>query len=188
VIDFKIKIINRTNRTLSDVIVKDILPQRIYFMGKLAIDGTYTSTTNGNLFSSSGMNLGELEPYETKTITFQTKIARIHEFPYGQTKITNTATASIEGYSDSDSAAICCIKRTAQTAVTYVSTGIGDTLKDSFLIPLLITLLLVWLFKSKIIRFEEWRATVKERYEDYQTNRILKSKIKEIRKKEFSDR
>lgn len=188
IIGFQLRVTNNSNSSLDNVIVKDILPQKLFFKGKLLIDGTPLTTGSGNLFSS-GINLGTLSSGQTKIITFEAQLADITQFPFGQTRIINTATVNVDGFFDSDSAAICFVKRNQiSSAVTYVSTGLTDNFLDlgkSFLLPLLLTFLIIWLFKSKIIKWEEWLDLVKERHNDYLSKKMLNARIKEIRKKEF---
>jgi hypothetical protein len=74
-------------------------------------------------------------------------------------------------------------------AATSVSTGITDNIfLDSFFIPLAISLLLVWIFKSGIINTEEWIDGKKQQTEKYRFKKLLQLKISQAKIKEFIER
>lgn len=69
---------------------------------------------------------------------------------------------------------------------TLVSTGLTNNLfLDSFFLPLILTLLIIWLFRSHILNFEEWFDLRKEEYRKYRTNKLLRFKIAQIKAREF---
>jgi hypothetical protein len=130
------------------------------------------------------LNLGTLSYGQTKTITFE---AQVSNSVSGGSKLKNTATAYSGNGSDSDYALVCVSTKRIITIPTYVSTGITDNiLLDTFLLPLVIALLFIWIFRSRILRFEQWKDLARERYNDYKTKKLLDLKIKKIRLKENS--
>ena len=68
---------------------------------------------------------------------------------------------------------------------TDVSTGLTNNfLIDSFFLPLIIALLGIWLFKSKILNFSNWTDSYKIKHKNYIAGKELKSKIAKIKEKE----
>ena len=169
------------NYSLRDVIVKDVLPDKIVYQGNLKINGV---GSNGNL--TSGLNLGSLSPNQTKVITFDARIAGTERFGYGQTIITNGVSVQSGVLCETDLAKVTVVKGAVAGAATVVSTGLTNNLfLDSFFIPLLIALLMIWIFKSRIINFEEWMELRKEGYQDYKSKKMLQFKVAQIKTKEF---
>ena len=103
-------------------------------------------------------------------------------------KFTITCTGSGGTVSDSVLIAVGTSYGTGGTVAgaTTVSTGLTNNFwVDSFVLPLAITLLVIWLFKSRIIKFEEWADRAKERYSDYKSGKLLKLKVAKIRAEEI---
>jgi hypothetical protein len=70
-------------------------------------------------------------------------------------------------------------------AATGVSTGLTDSiLVDSFFLPLVSALTLTWLFKSHILKWEEWLDEKKREYEKFKGEKLLKLKIAQIKFRE----
>lgn len=182
IILFQIKVTGNNAYNSGNVIVKDVLPQYLTYRGNLLVNNTPMVGGTGNIFSS-GLNLGTLSANQTKVITFEAQV----DSSISQTmQLKNTATVS-NGYSSaSDNAVVCITKKRIVTIPTYISTGITDNfLLDLFILPLALTLLIIWLLKSKIIRFEEWRELCREKYQDYKSAKLLNWKINQIRNKEL---
>ena len=166
---------------LSNVIVKDTLPDKIQSRGNLKIDGVSSA---GDIFA--GLNIGDLSSGQTKTITFDAGVLAANNFGYGETQLVNSVLVYNAYYSVSDTAKVVVTKSAVAGAATGVSTGITDNIfLDSFFLPLLITLILIWLFKSRIILFEEWLDLRKKRFQEYHSKRILQLKIAQARTQEF---
>jgi len=166
---------------VSNVIVKDTLPDKIKSYGNLKIDGV---SSGGDIFA--GLNIGDLSSGQTKTITFDAGVLAANNFGYGETQLVNSVLTYNAYYSVSDTAKVVVTKSAVAGAATGVSTGITDNIfLDSFFLPLLITLILIWLFKSRIILFEEWLDLRKKRFQEYHSKRILQLKIAQARTQEF---
>ena len=173
VVYYLIEVINNTNTPLQNVIVKDVLPQGIGFMGELKIDN---QNANGDL--STGLPIGNLNSQQKRTIIFAAQVAP-QGFTSGETEMVNTATAQSGNASDQASARV--LVRVGGVP-TNVPTGItNNLLLDSFVLPLAAALLGIWLFKSKILRFDQWLDFIKSDYKSYKTEKLLKSKIAKIK-------
>ncbi|MBL7142053.1 MAG: DUF11 domain-containing protein [Candidatus Pacebacteria bacterium] len=174
-------VVRAGNSTLYNVNVKDTLPSGLIFRGELKVDNISTS---GDILN--GLNIGTLSAGQQKTITFRADVASAASFTFGQTQLTNTALATSASYSKSDTAKVVVSRGAVAGAATEVSTGLTNNLfLDSFLLPLLATLLLIWLFRSRIVRFEEWLDRRKNYYDVYKSKKNLQFKIAKIKAKEF---
>jgi hypothetical protein len=72
---------------------------------------------------------------------------------------------------------------------TQVSTGLIKTiLSDYLLLPLLFSLFLVFVFKSHILRWEEWLEERKREYQKFKSEKLLKWKIAKIKLKEKKEK
>jgi hypothetical protein len=163
------------------VIVKDFLPNKtVYRQNSLKIDGVSVS---GDI--TSGYNIGYLAANQTKTITFEADILGADQFAFGDTQLINSATAYTANASGSDTAKIIVTKK-AVAGATTVSTGLTNNFfVDSFLLPLVIAFLIIWLLKARIIKFEEWLDNRKNQYQRYKSRKILQMKVKKIRLQEL---
>lgn len=178
VILFKIVITGSNNYDSNNVIVKDVLPANLTYRGNLLVNNTPIVGGTGNLFSS-GLNLGNLSPNQTKVITFE---AQVSASAPSSAQLKNVSTVYNGNSSASDNAVVCLSSKKIISIPTYISTGITDNfLLDSFVIPLVISLFLIFLFKSKIIRFEEWRELCREKYQDYKSAKMLSIKVNQIK-------
>ena len=174
-------VIQAGNDSLNNVIVKDVLPAGLIYEGDLRVDNISTA---GNI--NTGLNIGNLSAGQKKTITFKTRVAGAENFTFGQTEITNTVTVSSDQSSLSDTAKVIVVKTAIAGIATQVPTGLtNNPFLDSFLLPLTLTLLIIWLFKSRIVRFEEWLDSRKKEYQVYKSKKILQIKIARIKAQEF---
>ena len=169
--------VTAVNSALDNVIVKDVLPDRIIYRGNLKIDDT---ALTGDI--SSGLNIGHLSTHQTKVITFNAQVAQKDKFSFGETDLINTASAHTGSISNSDTATVKVAKKAVAGAATSIYTGITDNVfVDSFILPLIISLFVVWLFKAHIINFEGWLDSRKRKYQEYRSKKILQLKIAKAR-------
>jgi uncharacterized repeat protein (TIGR01451 family) len=180
---------------LYNLVVKDTLPSGLVYVDDLRIDNVLTS---GNILT--GLNIGSLSAYQEKVITFRADVAGSDSFAFGQTQLTNTVSVtsgslsrsdyvSSGAVSRSDIASVSVNKAAVAGAATAVSTGLTNNIfLDSFFLPLIISLLIVWLLKSRIIRFEEWLDLRKKDYQVYKSKKILQLKIAKIKTRELFQR
>ena len=166
---------------VSDVVVKDTLPGGLIYQGDLRVDNVLTS---GNILT--GLNLGTLAAGQKKTITFRADVASAGNFAFGQTELVNTASASSGNVSRSDEAKVLVTRAAVAGIATKVPTGLTNNFfLDSFFLPLLLTLLIVWLLKSRILKFEEWLDLRKKQYQTYKSSKMLQLRIAQEKAKEF---
>ena len=179
VLEFLIQI--NSGSGAQNVTVKDLLLDRISVrVNSLKVDGVAAS---GDIIS--GISLGNLAQNQTKTITFWADVAGGDKFNFGNTGLTNTATVYWNGDSVSDSATIVVTKKQVLGA-TSVSTGLtNNVLVDSFILPLVFASILTWLLKSHILKWEEWLDKRKKEYRKFQTEKLLRLKIAQIKTQEF---
>ncbi|MCX6759339.1 MAG: hypothetical protein NT012_02135, partial [Candidatus Nealsonbacteria bacterium] len=169
------------NDPLYNVVVKDFLPSGIIYQGDLRVDDILTP---GDIFA--GLNIGNLAAGQEKRITFRGDVAGAESFSFGQTELTNTASVSSGVDSRSDTAKVVVTRAAVAGAATAVSTGLTNNIFfDSFLLPLMITLLIIWFFKSRIIKFEEWLDLRKKEYQIYKSKKILQMKVAKIKVQEL---
>jgi len=165
--------------SISNLLVKDILPEKIIYRGDLKINNVSVA---GDILT--GLNIENLAPNETKLITFKADVASRENFPFGQTKLKNKAIVSTSQTSLSDEAEIIVSKTAVAGAVTGIPTGLtNNILFDSFILPLILALTVVWLFKSKIIQFEKWVDERKRSFQEYKAQKILQAKILQLKLK-----
>jgi uncharacterized repeat protein (TIGR01451 family) len=184
IVSFQIEI-TALNNTARNVAFSDYLPDRINFRtDSFKIDGV----NFGNI-SLSLVRLGDLSAGQKKIITFDGQVAGSDSFSFGDTQLINSVSVSAVSDAKSDTAKVIVRKAAvagASIAPTQVPTGLtNNILFDSFVIPLLISLLIVWLFKAKIIRFQEWLDFLNLSYKKYKSERTLRAKIKKFRLKEI---
>lgn len=176
--------VTAANSSLQDVTVKDTLPDKMtYRTNTLKIDGV---SSGGDIFS--GLNIGSLSANQKKTITFDADISGADRFVFGDTQLINSALVYTGNTSGSDTAKVI-VTRKAVAGATTISTGLTNNIFiDSFIIPLAIALLLVWLLRSNIIKLEQWLDARKRGYKEYKSDKILRLKVKKIRMQEFLKR
>jgi len=164
---------------VSNLLVQDILPDKIIYRGDLKINNVSVA---GDILT--GLNIGNLAPNETKLITFKADVASKENFPFGQTKLKNKVLVSSSQTSLSDEAEIIVSKTAVAGAVTGIPTGLTNNLLfDSFILPLILSLTLVWLFKSKIINFEAWFDEKKRNYQEFKAKKLLQLKVALLKNK-----
>ena len=177
-------VVKAGNNSLNQVIVKDVLPEGLIYQGGLMVDDV---PVEGDI--SLGLNVGDLSADQSKTITFQVKVAEAAMFSFGENRIINTALASQSSVSAEDTAEIIVLKGEVAGAATEISTGLTNNIfLDSFFLPLILTCLIIWLVKSHIIRLEEWLDLRKKQYRTYKSKKMLQMKIAKIKTKEFFGR
>lgn len=174
---FKI-IVKSTGDTEADnVKVRDTLPSKIIYQGGLEIDGV----SNSRNITETAINIGDLSPGQSKTITFEAKVAAKEKFSYGTTELINTARAYTSETSDTDTCKVKVTRKAVAGAITTVPTGITNRILDSILLPLGIALLIVWIFKSKLIGLDKWTEGRKKEIEEYRAKKTLKGKISRLK-------
>lgn len=67
------------------------------------------------------------------------------------------------------------------TAATQVSTGITAGLLNSILLPVGLALLLLWIFRSKILGFDKWTAERKSAVSEYRARKELEKRVRQVK-------
>ena len=174
-------VVKAKNDFLSDIIIKETLPAGLIYRGELKLNDILIS---GDIFS--GLNIGSLEPGQKKTVTFRLDVAGAESFGFGQTRLTNTVLVSSAGTSRSDIAEIIVSRAAVAGVATAVPTGLTNNIFfDSFFLPLLITLLIIWLLKTPILKLEKWLDERKKQYQEYKSKKLLDLKIARVKAEEF---
>lgn len=170
------------NYSTPEVFVKDILPENIKVKSNsLKVDG---NSVTGDIIS--GLNIGRFSANQSKTITFEADISSSDKFEFGENQMINSALAYTSQTSNSDSAKVIVNKKSVLGAATGISTGLTNNIfLDSFLLPLMVALLAVWLFRSRIVFLQKWLDSRKKKYREYQTDKMLKLKIGQIKFREW---
>jgi hypothetical protein len=132
---------------LEDVFVRDELSSRIIYKRNLKVDG---DSVSGDI--EDGIDIGDIDEGESKTITFDVEVASKSDFLIGTTSITNVANVSADNASSNTDTATINVER--ESKVTEVVTGItGNSFFDYFLIPLLIASTIFVLFRKQITSY-----------------------------------
>ncbi len=139
VIEFHIFITATGNSILNDVIVKDTLPANMSYLGSLKIDDV--SFVGGNILT--GLNIGTLNPQQTKKITFQALVAQAANFAFGTTNLVNTVSVYNSSVSRTDTASVNVV-RTEVKGATDVPTGVLDSAKIALITSAMATILLTY--------------------------------------------
>ncbi len=185
-----------TGQDVQNVLVRDTLPANLNFSDQLVVacttNGTISTNCTNNIYNytgniASGINLSTIYAGQTVTITYQAKLANADNFAFGTTTLTNNVivTSSSTGYTPSSNASIVVTKSSVLGAST-VNTGLTDNFwVDSFLLPMIITLLGIWMFKSGMFfGVEKWIDNKRMIRRGYKAEREFTSRIDEIRRVE----
>ncbi|MDD5144745.1 MAG: hypothetical protein PHW72_01325 [Candidatus Pacebacteria bacterium] len=169
---------------LSGVTVKNALPDKLTYIGNLSMNGVSLS---GDI--TKGVNIGNIAANQTKTIVFHARVAEAGKFSFGKTKLTNTAMAYNDKVKSSDASQVTVNKEGTVSGATNIPTGFTNNIFfDSFFLPLLLTLMMIWIFKSNILRLEEWMDERKKQLREYKNRKMLQAKIAKIRIREVLNR
>jgi hypothetical protein len=162
--------------------IKDTLPKNINYIGNLKLDGVPIS---GDIASGIYIDLVTLD--KPSIITFDAATAGPDNFSFGQTKLINTVLVRKDYItSDTDTAEVVVSKQQVAGAATDIATGLTNNIfLDTFFLPLLLTIGIIWAFKSRIIKHEEWMDVRKKQYREYKSRKSLQLRVAKLRVKEF---
>ena len=132
------------------------------------------------------MNTGSVStPVPLTSAQSLTQVAPIQNFVYGTTTLTNSVyvTSSQSGYSPASNASVVVTKAGVLGAST-ISTGLTNNFwMDSFLLPLLITLICIGLWRSGFFfGIEKWVDNKKKIRRGYIAEKELSDRIASIKK------
>lgn len=140
VVEFRIAVTATGTQPVNDLVLRDVLPTNLRPYGDLKIDGV-PIVGAGDI--QTGLNLGTLNPQQTKIVTFGTIIASANEFGFGQTDITNSVLVYNTTVAKNSSATVQVVKSEVLGA-TDVPTGLFDNAKLAFIFSIGLTLLLTY--------------------------------------------
>ena len=159
-----------------DVIVKDTLPSNVIYKGNLKVED---KSFSGNI--TEGINIGDLAKNESKIITFEVEIADKDKFNYGTTNLINTVMAYNSAVVETDTAKAIVTKK----GVAGISTGItNNKIFDWLVIPLIISILIIWMFQSQVMDMHGWIQNRKKILNEIRAERILKREIDYLKTKQ----
>ena len=156
VIEFRIFVTSTGSQPATNLIIKDTLPDKISYKGNLKVDNILVS---GDILN--GLNIGTLNPQQTKTIIFEALVANSANFAFGTTDLINTALVYNTTVAKTATAKIQVIK-TSVAGATTIPTGIFSSAQFAFLLALLTTLLLTYFLLLKFYlgnRAHAWGVT-----------------------------
>jgi uncharacterized repeat protein (TIGR01451 family) len=181
---------------VQNVFVRDSFPSNLIYKNQLVVACTSNNGNNSNCNNNnynysgditSGINLGTVYAGQTVTITYQAQLAPAQNFSYGATTLNNSVsvTSSGTGYNPTSNASVI-VTRSAVYGASTISTGLTNNFwVDSFFLPLLITLILLWIWKSGMLfGIEKWLFNQKSKSRDYKAERELADRIALIRRTE----
>ncbi len=181
VLEFKITV--KTNASLENVMVRDVLPSKVSYLGNLKINGL----TSSRDISSQAVNIGYLSPGETAVLTFSTRVNSADSFSMGETYLYNPALAYTDKEKTAETtASLIVISKKQVAGVSSIPTGISHNfLINSLLFPLLASLVLLWLFSSPLIGLDKLAKERQEKIMVYRSERKLRKKAEKMKNKLF---
>lgn len=142
---------NSTN--INNVYLRDILPVGLIYRGNMAVN---TNTNYGGDITA-GLNIGTLYANQPTIVTYQAQVATT----YSSTLTNNVTVTSNEAGTQTASASVFVTNTPIvynPGRPTYISTAeTNNFLTDSFFLPLLLIVLMAWLFFSgRVYKFADW--------------------------------
>jgi fimbrial isopeptide formation D2 family protein len=180
------------NQNIQNVIVRDNLPANLVYSNQLVVacTGNYGSNNcNGNNYGytgdiTSGVNLGTIYAGQIVTITYQAQVGPSQNFSYGSTTLNNSAYVTSSVANTPTAIASVIVTRAGVLGASSISTGLTNNFwVDSFFLPLLITLLLLWMWRSGMFfwieKFIDNKRKIKR---TYKAEKELTARIAQIQK------
>jgi uncharacterized repeat protein (TIGR01451 family) len=167
----------------TNVRVQDTLSSRLQYSDNMIISGS--SNYSGDIIS--GITFNTVRDSDYITITYLARVASVDNFGYGTN--TETSNTSVSGsnlqYQPNQSASVY-VTRTAVLGDTTISTGLTNNfLTDSFLLPLLVALAGIWMFKAGMfINLEKWFDNKRKQRNGRKAAKELQTRIERIQKTE----
>jgi len=178
-VEYYIRVNNTGSTVLNNVVVKDTIPSSIILLGNIKVDNYAIS---GDIVN--GINIGTLTTNQTKIVTFEAQVASESNFLFGLTSLVNIATATANNNSKIDSATVVVNRKAVAGAATEVETGLKDDLMDYLLIPVLLAMLGVFIFRNQLFKLDKLLVLRGAENRTYRSQKLLDQKINEIRDRE----
>ena len=170
---FKIAVESAGTQKAKDVMLKSTLPNAFTYLGNLKI-GNVLDTRD---LTKEAIELEDLEPGESITITFEAQIGDSNDYPTGLNSLINTVMAYTSDSASTNSVNIQ-VTGTGVGTPTNVNTGIGTDILYSVVLPFFIAFLIIWIFRSQILGIDKELSKRKVKVEDYRSGKKLKRIIK----------
>ena len=176
------------NQNAQNVFVRDILPANLIYNNQLVVACSGGSNCNNNYNNSGsiayGINLGTIYPGQTVTISYQVQVAPVTNFAYGTTTLTNSVLVTSSSSNSSSASASVVVTRAGVLGASTVSTGLTNNFwVDSFFLPLLLTLIGIWLWRSGMFfGIEKWLSGKKKVRREYVSEKELSARIANLQK------
>lgn len=196
---FRIWLKSTSNLKVEDVKVKVNLPNGINYEDDLTVN----ELSHKEDITIHTLDIGDILANQTKAITFKGRVASLEDLAPGANNLLAIVLVYTPYLTQTDSFVIKAKGReisgvsgvgnvsgapVAQAAglPTEVSTGItNNPILDCLLLPLGITLLLVWIFRSKLVGFDRWAEKRKKGIAEYRARKQLNRKIVRVRAQEL---
>ncbi|MCX6724406.1 MAG: hypothetical protein NT155_04570 [Candidatus Staskawiczbacteria bacterium] len=182
---FMITLQTSGNQDIQNVVVRDSLPANLVYNNQLVVARSNNTSNNYSGDIVSGINLSTISAGQTVTITYQAQLASAQSFSFGTTTLTNNVSVTSSNSTSSPVAnASVVVTRSAVLGASSVSTGLTNNFWiDSFFLPLLITLIGLWMWKAGMFfGIEKWLDNKKKTRRIYKAEKELSTKISKIQK------
>jgi uncharacterized repeat protein (TIGR01451 family) len=152
VLSFAVTIYGNT-QDLYNVIVRDILPPNLIYMGSYMIN---TTSYSGNILQ--GVNIGTVYVNQPIVVSYRVQVAHAGNFAYGATTLTSSALVAPNNIGAQHASAVVVVNKSMVYGASTIETGITDNiLANYFFIPLLIMISAIWIYSSgRAYRFADW--------------------------------
>jgi len=192
---FMIIIQNNSGQSLSNVNVRDVLSPNLIYNNQMVVSTCSNYTNGSNVCSGvftnysgdiiSGLNLYSIGAGQTIAITYQAQVGPAQNFNYGTTTLTNSisVTGTGSGYNPVNNASVN-VNKSQVLGATTISTGLTNNFwVDSFVLPLLATLIVIWMWRAGMFfRIEKWLGDRKKVRRGYYAEKELSSRVSKIHK------
>ncbi|MCX6720967.1 MAG: hypothetical protein NTW11_04140, partial [Candidatus Staskawiczbacteria bacterium] len=174
-------------QNIQNVVVRDALPSSLIYNNQLVVACTGNSSNCNNYSGdiTTGINFYSISVGQTITITYQAQVASAANFSYGTTTLNNSVsvTGSQLGYTPTSNASVF-VTKAGVLGASIVSTGLTNNFwLDSFFLPLLLTLIVIWMWRSGIFfGIEKWFNGKTMTFKDYKAEKELSKRISQIQK------
>ena len=187
VVMFMVTLQANNGQSMQNVYVRDSLPSNLIYNNQLVFSGSngYYNNYSGDVIS--GLNINSIASGQTVTITYQAQVAGSQNFAYGTTTLVNNVSVTSSNSSNTPNAsASVVVTRGAVLGASTVSTGLTNNFwLDSFFLPLLITIVLLWMWKSGFFfSLEKWISDKKSARNNHSSEKELQNRIALIKKGE----
>ena len=173
------------NQDVQGVLAKDTLPINLIYNNQLVVARSNNAPSNYSGDILSGLSLNTVPAGQTVTITYQAQVAPSADFSYGTMVLNNSVNVTCANGDPTSTASVVVTKATVLGAST-VSTGLTNNFwVDSFFLPLLITIILIWMWRAGIFfGIEKWLDNKKKIGRSYKAEKELARRIAKLQKSE----